>query len=496
MDEYNMKLHHILQGINSEQPLSMINNIDIHNISFNSKQITTGDLFVAISGGTHDGHAYIEQAIDAGAAAIVGEKLLEFPLSVPYIQVQNSRQALAKLAVNYYHHPAKKHVMIGITGTNGKTTTAFMLKHLLEQEGYTCSILGSVMNMINGEEIPATATTPDSLELNRLLNLSNDQVVIMEVSSHALTQARVAEIEFDYCLFTNLGHDHLDYHQTFDDYFAAKASLFHQLSPNGYAIVNIDNEWGEKLHNLLLQKQQRVWSLSTDKEANWKMNVVEVNRHSSGTLVNDEKGALHFELCFPGEHNVYNCAMALMTGNAFGIEHQRLTSSMAHFKGVPGRFEMIEHNGKTIVVDYAHTADAFEHCLNTAKQCDAQQIFHVFGFRHGRDHSKRATMLQTSASLVTKYVLTLDDVYQSAQEDMILNLMTLHYEHGNDKGEVIPDRTTAIQQAITEASEGDWIFITGKGHEQYKQAFELGTCSDMETVLAVIEDEKDEDIVI
>ncbi|WP_162595883.1 UDP-N-acetylmuramoyl-L-alanyl-D-glutamate--2,6-diaminopimelate ligase [Bacillus sp. CGMCC 1.16541] len=493
-----MKLHHILQGIQSEQRLDDIENIDIHTISFNSKQLTTGDLFVAISGGTHDGHTYIHQAIEAGAAAIVGEKALTTPLSVPYIQVTDSRQALATLAVNYYNHPAKKHIMIGITGTNGKTTTAFMLKHLLECEGYTCSLLGSVMNIINGEEIQATATTPDSLELNRLLHLSNDQVVIMEVSSHALTQARVAEIEFDYCLFTNLGHDHLDYHQTFDDYFAAKASLFHQLASHGHAIVNIDNEWGEKLHHLLLSKHKNVLSLSTHKDAKWKLTIQSMNRSSHVTLLNEREEALHFELRFPGEHNVYNCSMALMTGTAMGIAHKNLSASTPLFKGVPGRFTMIEHEGKTIVIDYAHTTDAFEHCLQTAKQCGAKQIYHVFGFRDGRDESKRGKMIETSAALATKYVLTLDDVKEPAKEDMMLTLMTLHYEHGSHNGEVVPDRTKAIEQAINQASDGDWIVITGKGHESYKQTFELGTHSDLDTVLTLTtrDEEKEDDIVI
>ncbi|WRU95259.1 Mur ligase family protein [Priestia filamentosa] len=203
-----MNIRDVLQDIEFLlQP--QIPHLEIRSISFNSKKVQNDSLFVAISGGQFDGHQYIEDAINRGAVAIVGEKEMKSPLPVPYFRVRNSRESLAKLSSNFYHNPSKKHMMIGVTGTNGKTTTTFILKHLFEEQGLSCTMIGSVMNIINGENRPSIATTPDSLELNRILSESNDDVVIMEVSSHALAQARVEGLAFDACLFTNLSHDHL-----------------------------------------------------------------------------------------------------------------------------------------------------------------------------------------------------------------------------------------------------------------------------------------------
>lgn len=478
-----MNLHDVLHGIKTIGKVKMSENIRIDGLSFNSKKICSNYIFTAIAGGKYDGHDYIKQAINDGAVAVVGEKEIGEELPVPYIQVESSRKALARMAINYYGNPAKKHIMVGITGTNGKTTTAFMLKHLIEQAGYTCTMIGSVVNVINGKEFPSSSTTPDSLELNRLLHLSKDDVVIMEVSSHALSQARVEEIRFDYCLFTNLGHDHLDYHKNFEEYFAVKASLFDQLAPSGYAIVNVDNEWGEKLQSILEEKKVNIISLSQIKEAKWNLHNTLNSRCPSATLINDKREKLHFHVTIPGEHNIYNSAMALITGRQMGIEADKLALDSLNFKGVPGRFEMIDYNGITIVIDYAHTADAFEHCLKTAYQCGAKRVFHVFGFRGGRDESKRGKMLQTSANLTDQYILTLDDLNDTTFDSMVLTMITLNIEYGNDKGKIIPDRTLAIKSAIESASSGDWVLITGKGNESYKIPFEITTNSDVETVL-------------
>ncbi|MFC3884080.1 UDP-N-acetylmuramoyl-L-alanyl-D-glutamate--2,6-diaminopimelate ligase [Bacillus songklensis] len=478
-----MELYDVLHGIKINNQAEILKNISIDGLSFHSNKVQKNEVFIAISGGRHDGHDYIKQAINHGAAAVVGEKEIKEELPVPYIRVQDSRKALAKMAANYYKNPAKKHIMIGITGTNGKTTTAFMLKHLIEEAGYTCAMFGSVVNVMNGKEFPAVHTTPDSLELNRLLHVSDDDFVVMEVSSHALSQARVEGIEFDYCLFTNLGHDHLDYHKSFEEYFSVKASLFNQLKSDGFAIVNIDNQWGEKLQAILEEKKINTISLSQFEEAEWTFRKTLNGLCPSVILKNRQKEELHFHVKMPGEHNIYNSVMALITGRKIGIAIDKLVLGILSFKGAPGRFEMIDYDGITIVIDYAHTADAFEHCLKAAHECGAKKVFHVFGFRGGRDETKRGDMLQTSVGLADCCILTLDDLNNVPFDSMVLTMSTLNKEYGRDKGEVIPDRTLAIKNAIKSASCGDWVFITGKGNESYKFPFEIGTSSDTETVL-------------
>ncbi|MGF9857404.1 UDP-N-acetylmuramoyl-L-alanyl-D-glutamate--2,6-diaminopimelate ligase [Priestia endophytica] len=480
-----MNIRDVLQDIEFlNQP--QIPHLEIHSISFNSKKVQNDSLFVAISGGQFDGHHYIEDAIKRGAVAIVGEKEMKSPLPVPYFRVRNSRESLAKLSSNFYHNPSKKHMMIGVTGTNGKTTTTFILKHLFEEQGLSCTMIGSVMNIINGENRPSIATTPDSLELNRILSESNDDVVIMEVSSHALAQARVEGLAFDACLFTNLSHDHLDYHGSLEEYFLTKARLFQQLKENGKAIINIDTEWGERLFSMLQQKKVNSLSLSRLHDADYKILHVLSNQCSSALLVHQHHEELYIHLNMPGEHNIYNAAMAYIAGIELGLDNQKLLSSLKTFKGVPGRFEMFDYHGATIVVDYAHTADSFSYCLNAAKTCEAKSIRHVFGFRDGRDQSKRAEMVQVSSSLSDEYTLTLDDLTAVSPSDMLLELIKLQKEAGNKKGRITKDRTIAIKEAIEKSAKGDWVFVTGKGNEQYKNTYALPCSSDIETVQYVI----------
>ncbi len=252
------------------EPIKKINDtlryLKIEDLSINSKQVRPNTLFIAISGVNADGHDYIEEAIRNGATAIVGEKDINElaiqsledekyaegmvenrELSIPYIQVENSRKALANIACQFYGNPTKNKTVIGITGTNGKTTTSFMLKKILEDVGYTCTLFGSIQNEVNGQIIPSINTTPDALELQKNLAESNDDFIIIEVSSHGISQNRIEGIEFDYCLFTNLDHEHLDYHRDMEDYFRVKSILFQQLKPSGKAIINTLDSWGKRL---------------------------------------------------------------------------------------------------------------------------------------------------------------------------------------------------------------------------------------------------------
>ncbi|RID89135.1 UDP-N-acetylmuramoyl-L-alanyl-D-glutamate--2,6-diaminopimelate ligase [Peribacillus asahii] len=469
-----MKLSVLLECIEKLTDES-VPNINIEGISTNSAAVRPNEVFVAIPGYRVDGHDFIEAAIKAGASVIVGEKDLK-DLPVPYIKVSNSRLALAKLACQFYEHPSRKKILIGITGTNGKTTTAFMLKYILETLGRTCSVFGTVHNVINGQASPSQNTTPDALELQRLLALSEDEFVIMEVSSHGLSQYRVEGVEFDYCLFTNLDHDHLDYHHDMDEYFLVKAKLFNQLKPHGKAIVNHYNSWGEKLVNLLNLKDEDICIIGDERHHHLKIDKI---KSDVFTLVFERNQCFNLNLKMLGYHNILNASMAFLTAQKIGLPSSQIIQALEMFPGVPGRFEMMQHpnNGATIVIDYAHTADAFYHCLQTARDEGAKRVFHIYGFRGNRDTDKRKEMVNLSQTFSDSSVLTLDDLNGVSYDDMEQDLYKL-----NQSGSVIPDRTLAIKNVLDQVDEGDWVFITGKGAETYQQQFELPTASDIETV--------------
>ncbi len=470
-----LKLNSLLEGIINEELLS---NIEIQGISVDSTRVNQNDLFVAISGYQQDGHDFIDDAIKAGATAIVGEKEIS-ELTVPYIKVANSRLALAKIASNFYNHPSKKQKIIGITGTNGKTTTSFMLKHILEEAGLSCSLFGSVFNVVNGQVSSSKHTTLNSLELQRQLYISEDDVIIMEVSSHGLSQFRVEGIEFDYCLFTNLDEEHLDYHEDMEEYFSIKASLFNKLKLNGNAIVNGYNSWGEKLIDKLKGNASNIVTMGEGMNHDLQI-VIKKSEERSSTLLKQINKSYELKLKMLGHHNVYNAAMAFLTAKELGIAENRIIRSLETLKGVPGRFETIQHPEEaTFVIDYAHTADAFYHCLKTARDSGAKRIYHVFGFRGNRDENKRQAMINISNELSDLSILTFDDLNDVPAEEMETNLRRLNVQ---EQGIVIPDRTLAIKFAWTYASKGDWVIITGKGVETYQQLYKIPTSSDKETI--------------
>ena len=474
-----------------------LHSFKIEGISINSKGVVQNTLFIAISGESVNGHEFIEEAIQNGAVAIVGEKNLDelgierledatfmkgkigpnelSEYSIPYIQVENSRKALAKIACQFYGNPTKNKTVIGITGTNGKTTTSFMLKKILEDAGNTCTLFGSIHNEVNGQVTPSINTTPDALELQNRLAQSNDDFVILEVSSHGISQHRIEGIEFDYCLFTNLDHEHLDYHHDMEDYFNVKTTLFEQLKPTGKAIINGFDLWGTELSKQLIADNKQVILLG--------QNVQLKEWHSCfGKLTSFDGDDIDLHLQVLGKHNILNASMALLTARELGITKESIVQSLLQFSGVPGRFEILTHpKGAKIVIDYAHTHDAFSQCLQTIKEQGAKRIFHIFGFRGNRDQTKRQPMVEISKELCDLTLLTLDDLNGTTKESMEQTLHELH-------GAVILDRTIAIKQVLELANEGDWVCITGKGHETYKEKFQYPTATDKETVVFFTKD--------
>lgn len=446
--------------------------IDIKGLAFNSSKVEQNYLFVAVRGTETNGHMYIEDAIKNGACVVIGEENYT-SIGVPYIQVDNSRKTLGWLASRFYANPTQHKIMIGITGTNGKTTTSYMLKHILESAGISCALFGSVSIIINGIETESTHTTVDALTFNQLLTKSNDDVVIMEVSSHGLVQSRVEGLHFDYCIFTNLEHEHLDYHENMESYFKAKQSLFQHLKPSGVAVINAESSWGERLCTYVT---------SLNKE------VIKVNGSAATYRVQDHQlislkapvQSYSLNSRMKGRHNLENASLAFSTAISMNINSLNIERALENFNGVPGRFELFQHpTGATCIVDYAHTRNAFSHILETANLYNPQRIIHVFGFRGNRDVQKRKTMVHISLEKCHLCILTFDDLNGVPSQQMIQDLYDLD---PFNRCIIIPDRTLAIQFAWVNARHNDLIVITGKGIENYEQNFRLPTSSDLHTL--------------
>ncbi|WP_059104880.1 UDP-N-acetylmuramoyl-L-alanyl-D-glutamate--2,6-diaminopimelate ligase [Shouchella shacheensis] len=476
-----MELWQLMKDIGFDNQVNKELDIQIKGITDISSNVREGYLFIAIRGGQVNGHDLIEQAVQLGACAVVGEEDRESE-TIPYIKVENSRKALGHIARHYYGNPSKQKVVIGITGTNGKTTTSYLVRHILEESGISCSLVGTIHNIINGEVVEAVNTTPNSLVLNELLLKSNDQVVIMEASSHGLAQFRLEGIEFDFCVFTNLTHDHLDYHGSIENYFQAKRSLFDKIKPGGKALVNTDDAWGEKLITLLQEKEVVTYSVGQSNRNDLRiLDFVTVENPS--LLVKEVQETVTINVPMVGIHNLYNSAMAYAVAKQLPIETEHIVQSILRFPGVEGRFEVLKQkNGSIVVIDYAHTADAIFYCLKAARDSGANRVVHLFGFRGNRDLTKREEMIKVTAEMSDGYILTMDDLNSLPMDEMVKTYKSLNTNYGNHKGEIIPDRTLAIKQAMEHSKPNDWIVITGKGHEKYEQDFKLPTTSDMETV--------------
>lgn len=480
-----MKLTQLIKGLIPQNSIEEdLHDLVIKGIADSSQEVEEGFVFIAIKGYKDDGHNHIAHAIQKGASLIVGEQQLE-ELPIPYLRVENARMALGILSKNFYGNPASGKLMIGITGTNGKTTTSYLVKHLLEQIGITCSVMGTIQNIVNGESIKSANTTPSSLILQKLLAESHDDAVVMEVSSHGLTQHRIEGIEFDICMFTNLHHEHLDYHGSMESYYEAKSILFEHLKPTGTAIINTDDEWGEKLDRELRAKGRDVWSIGQAQHSRFRIESFDME-HSTLCLAGEEKTLIQSPMA--GIHNIYNSLMAYAAALAVGVKKDDILSSIKNFPGVEGRFEKSKTGkGVIVIVDYAHTPDAVFHCLTTAKEAGANQITHIFGFRGDRDSSKRREMIEITSNISDRYIITTDDLNSVPAEEMQLHYIELNEQYGNEKGLIQMDRTRAIKDAIDSSSEGDWVVITGKGHEKYRHQFELPTESDKETVKFMVE---------
>ncbi|MFA5556500.1 MAG: UDP-N-acetylmuramoyl-L-alanyl-D-glutamate--2,6-diaminopimelate ligase [Flavobacteriaceae bacterium] len=443
--------------------------LTINKIEFDSRKVSTGDVFVAIKGTVADGHQYINKCIEQGAVAIICEVFPEETIDgITYIQVDNSYKALAFMAANYYDNPSEKLKLVGVTGTNGKTTIATLLYTMFENAGYKSGLLSTVKIKVHQAEFPATHTTPDSLTINYYLNEmveSGVEFCFMEVSSHGIHQSRTEGLHFAGGIFTNLSHDHLDYHKTFAEYRDVKKSFFDNLPKTAFALSNIDDKNGSvMLQNTKAQK--RTYSLKS--YSDYKAYVLE--NQFIGLLLKIDNQEVYTKLI--GNFNAYNLLAIYATGIELGLEKQEALTLLSQLESVSGRFQYIVSKNKiTAIVDYAHTPDALENVLNTIADIRTknEQLITIIGCGGDRDKTKRPVMAHIASDLSDKAIFTSDNP-RTEDPQTILDEMEKGVEPQNYKKTLsILDRKQAIKTACQLAESGDIILIAGKGHETYQE---------------------------
>jgi len=443
--------------------------IAINKVEFDSRKVAVGDLFVAIKGTTSDGHSYIQKAIEQGAVAIICEVFPDISSEkTTLVKVDNSQKALAFIAANFYDNPSEKLKLIGVTGTNGKTTIATLLYTLFENLGYKSGLLSTIKIKIHQQEFPATHTTSDSLTINHYLQQMIEQGVaycFMEVSSHGIDQYRTEGLHFSGGIFTNLTHDHLDYHQTFAQYRDVKKSFFDKLPKTAFALSNIDDKNGSvMLQNT--QAKKRTYSLKS--YSDYKTYVLE--NQFSGLLLKIDNIVIYTQLI--GIFNAYNLLAIYATAIELGVETQEALVHLSSLESVSGRFQYIVSKTKiTAIVDYAHTPDALENVLKTISEIRTrnEQLITVVGCGGDRDKTKRSIMAEIASRLSDKVIFTSDNP-RTENPETIISEMEIGVEPQNYKKTLsITDRKQAIKTACTLANPNDIILIAGKGHETYQE---------------------------
>ena len=462
---------HILQDILYKVHLLEVvgaTDIAVSSIAIDSRKVIKGTAFVAIKGVAQDGHDYISKAIELGAKVIVCENMPALQVDgVTYIKVANISEAVAYMAHQYYDAPSTKIKLVGVTGTNGKTTIATLLFKLFSELGYTCGLVSTVQNQIGDQIIPATHTTPDAVSLNELLNTMVDagcSHVFMECSSHAVHQHRITGLVFTGALFSNITHDHLDYHKTFEAYIAAKKGFFDALPASAFAITNSDDKRGEVM---LQNTKAKKLSYGLKSSADYKGKILENALTGLVMLVNEIE--VHFRLI--GEFNAYNLLAVYGAAINLGIESNTALTTLSMLAGAEGRFDYIISNKQVIgIIDYAHTPDALENVLATIKKLRKgyEQVITVVGCGGDRDKTKRPIMAQTACDLSDKVILTSDNPRTEDPAQIIADMEAGLNTAAKRKYISILDRKEAIKAAVEFAKPEDIVLVAGKGHEKYQ----------------------------
>ncbi|HSH65081.1 MAG TPA: UDP-N-acetylmuramoyl-L-alanyl-D-glutamate--2,6-diaminopimelate ligase [Bacteroidia bacterium] len=444
-------------------------NVAIMALSFDSRKIEKNSLFVAIRGTQSDGHQYITNTISKGAIAIVCEELPpNLNKDVTYIKVKDTSLALGIIAGNFYDNPSERIKLVGITGTNGKTTTVTLLFNLFKKLGYKAGLLSTVKNQINNDVLSASHTTPDAIQLNALLRQMVDKGCthcFMEVSSHAVVQNRIAGIYFTGAVFTNITHDHLDYHKTFNEYIRAKKLFFDSLSSNAFALINKDDANGEVMlqNTKAIKKRYALRSL-----ADFKCRIVE--NQFSGLLLNIDGNEVWSKLI--GSFNAYNLLTVYATAILLKEDKINVLTTLSSLNAVEGRFQYIRTDDGVIgIVDYAHTPDALSNVLKTINDIRTgnEQVITVIGCGGDRDATKRPVMAKIACDLSNRVILTSDNPRSENAEEIIKEMQKGVDPVNNKKTLSITDRSEAIKTACSFAKAGDILLIAGKGHEKYQE---------------------------
>ena len=460
-----MKLKDLLAGINVLE-VTADPQLNIDEIAYDSRKVVPGSLFVAITGFAADGNRFIPMAMEKGAAAVVTAKKPDG--DIPYVLVESDRLALAMLGCNFFGHPAESMTMIGVTGTNGKTSVTLLLKQILEKTlEAKVGLIGTMENLIGDEVIPTDRTTPESFELQSLFARMRDSGcthVVMEVSSHAIALDRVAGVHFDVAAFTNLTEDHLDFHKTMEAYCDAKAELFRRCDK---AVMNCDDSWFDRI-----RKNAACDVLTTAVKGDGSLKAIDLQLHADGisfAAVMDDK-TVPVKLQIPGRFTVYNALTALGIANALGISLADAAAALAEAKGVRGRVEVVPTPRKpyTVLLDYAHTPDGLENVLTSARDFCKGRLIAVFGCGGDRDPIKRPIMGKIGVKLSDFAVITSDNPRNEEPMAIIEDILKGVSE---EDGEyiVIEDRRKAIQYAMDKAEKDDIIILAGKGHETYQE---------------------------
>ncbi len=461
------KLQDILYKVHL-QSVHGLTDLEVNDVQIDSRKVSAGSVFVAIRGEKIDGHSFIEKAILSGATVIVSEELSSsFKPGITYIKVNNTHEAAAYMAHNFYGEPSSKIKLVGVTGTNGKTTIATVLFKLFLQLKYKCGLISTIQNQINEEVIPSIHTTPDAVSLNALLKQMADAGcthVFVECSSHAIHQHRITGLQFAVGIFSNITHDHLDYHKTFDEYIRVKKSFFDKLSADAFAISNLDDKRGSVM---LQNTNASKYYYSLKSICDFKGKILENALTGLVMLVNDKE--VHFRLI--GEFNAYNLLAVYGTAICLGEASEEILRALSLVSGAEGRFDYIVSKHKIVgIIDYAHTPDALENVLVTIKKLRKgfEQIITVVGCGGDRDKTKRPVMAQIAAELSDRTIFTSDNPRSENPEQILKDMEAGLNSAAKRKSISIVDRKEAIKTAVNFANKEDIILLAGKGHEKYQ----------------------------
>jgi UDP-N-acetylmuramoyl-L-alanyl-D-glutamate--2,6-diaminopimelate ligase len=470
-----MKLKALIADLSSREVHGNLD-IEIHGVHSDSRRVKKGDLFVAVRGEKADGHEFIGEAVGAGAAAVICDEIVGTFPAITQIKVPDGRIALAKIASKWYEQPSHKLTVVGVTGTNGKTTTSYLIAAILEAAGMPSGVIGTLAYRIGNRELPAPNTTPGADQLQELFAQmlhANLKAVVLEVSSHSLVQHRVDEVLWDSAVFTNLTRDHLDYHKTMEAYFEAKKILFQQLDPSRKkpsAIFNLDDSHSADLVKAL-REGVRVVTYGIQSQADVRAESIEPS--VSGCSFKMVSGGVLTNITTPlcGLHNVSNCLAAGATGLSLGIDLSTIQKGLQSVKNIPGRLERVSFEGGVVpfavFVDYAHTDDALKNVLKTLRPLTKRKLIAVFGCGGNRDTTKRPLMGRVASELADFSIVTTDNPRFEEPEEIIKQI--IQGFESNTNFLTIVDRRDAIARALSMAETGDVVLLAGKGHETYQE---------------------------